>query len=65
MTQAPTLPPGFVLAAFDTLGSTNDEAKRRAGKGDIILITGSFFLAGELRALWFPEKTILKNRYIF
>ena len=33
MTQTPDLPGGYTLAAFDTIGSTNDEAKRRAGEG--------------------------------
>lgn len=41
------------------------EARRLAGKDDLILITGSFFLAGELRALWFPEEEILKRRRSF
>jgi len=29
----PVLPPGWTLAAFDSIGSTNDEAARRAGEG--------------------------------
>jgi BirA family biotin operon repressor/biotin-[acetyl-CoA-carboxylase] ligase len=29
----PVLPPGWTLAAFETIGSTNDEAARRAGEG--------------------------------
>jgi BirA family transcriptional regulator, biotin operon repressor / biotin---[acetyl-CoA-carboxylase] ligase len=33
MTPSPDLPAGYALAAFDTIGSTNDEAKRRAGEG--------------------------------
>src|SRR5262249_57875706 len=27
------LPPGWTLASFDTIGSTNDEAAQRAGQG--------------------------------
>jgi dihydrofolate synthase/folylpolyglutamate synthase len=40
-------------------------ARRRAGRQDCILITGSFFLAGELRRLWFPEERILAKRRSF
>lgn len=31
MRKGPELPAGYTLAAFDTIASTNDEAKRRAG----------------------------------
>ncbi|MBD3247989.1 hypothetical protein GF382_01705 [Candidatus Falkowbacteria bacterium] len=37
-------------------------AKKEAGKDGLILITGSFFLAQELRRLWHPGEDILKNR---
>jgi dihydrofolate synthase / folylpolyglutamate synthase len=37
-------------------------AEKAAGKDDLILATGSFFLAGELRGLWFPEEYIFKKR---
>ena len=40
-------------------------AQSEAGEGDCILVTGSFFLAGELRAKWFPEEKILKTRKSF
>jgi BirA family biotin operon repressor/biotin-[acetyl-CoA-carboxylase] ligase len=33
MTAGVSLPPGYRLAAFETIGSTNDEAKRLAGDG--------------------------------
>jgi BirA family biotin operon repressor/biotin-[acetyl-CoA-carboxylase] ligase len=33
MMPEPILPPGFTLASFDTIGSTNDEAKRLAAAG--------------------------------
>lgn len=36
-----------------------------AKKTDLILVTGSFFLIGELRRLWHPETSILKNRKSF
>lgn len=38
-----------------------DSALRTAGKKDLILITGSFFLCGELRKKWISEEYILKN----
>jgi|WetSurMetagenome_2_1015567.scaffolds.fasta_scaffold14318_3 dihydrofolate synthase / folylpolyglutamate synthase len=37
-------------------------ARKNAGKNDLILVTGSFFLAGELRGEWFSEEYILKKR---
>ena len=40
-------------------------AKFKAKNNDIILITGSFFLAGELRKHWVSEEWILKNRKSF
>lgn len=36
-------------------------ARAAASKGDCILITGSFFLAGLMRTEWYPEKEILKK----
>ncbi len=33
-----------------------------AGPHDLVLVTGSFYLAGELRTRWYPEAFILKNR---
>lgn len=40
-------------------------AMKRAGPNDVILVTGSFFLAGELRKNWFSEEWVLKNRRSF
>ncbi|MEK7390891.1 MAG: cyanophycin synthetase [Patescibacteria group bacterium] len=40
-------------------------ALKKAGPEDLILIVGSFFLAGEARKFWFPEEGILKYRKIF
>lgn len=39
-----------------------DYALSHASKNDLILVTGSFFLAGELRKHWVSEETVLKNR---
>ena len=38
------------------------KAMKEAGKDDLILVTGSFFLAGELRKKWYPEEWVLKHR---
>ncbi len=40
-------------------------ARKNAGNKDCILVTGSFFLAGELRTEWFSEKWVLENRKSF
>lgn len=37
-------------------------AKKLAGKDDLILVVGSFFLAGELRKIWYSEEHILAKR---
>ena len=39
-----------------------EQVLREAKEDDAILITGSLYLAGELRKHWIPEKTILKKR---
>ncbi|MBT6691161.1 hypothetical protein HOB10_02435 [Candidatus Parcubacteria bacterium] len=38
-----------------------DQAMKKAGKKDLVLITGSFFLCGELRTKWITEKDIVKK----
>ncbi len=42
-----------------------NQAIMNSRNGDLILVTGSFFLAGEIRKLWFPEEKILTNRTAF
>ncbi len=39
-----------------------DVILQKANKSDLIVVTGSFFLTGELRTKWFDENYILKNR---
>jgi len=41
------------------------DALNELEKGDLLLITGSFFLAGELRTKWTNEEAILKTRRSF
>lgn len=42
-----------------------DRTIERAAKNDLILVTGSFFLVGELRKRWFSEESILSRRKSF
>jgi dihydrofolate synthase / folylpolyglutamate synthase len=37
----------------------------KAHRKDVVLVTGSFFLAGELRKYWIPEERILVTRKPF
>lgn len=37
-------------------------ARKNAKKEDCVLVTGSFFLAGDLRTLWFSEEWVMRNR---
>ena len=41
------------------------EAKKMACKGDLILVAGSLFLAGDLRTLWYPADWVLSHRRSF
>ncbi len=41
-----------------------DAALKSARKNDLILVTGSFFLSGELRKKWVSENKLLKTRKI-
>lgn len=36
--------------------------KKRTDKKDVIVVTGSFFLTGELRALWYSEEKIVEQQ---
>ncbi len=40
-------------------------ARSAAAPKDLVLVTGSFYLAGELRTLWYPEEWVLENRKSF
>ena len=41
-----------------------NQARKQAGKNDLILVTGSFYLAGELRQHWRNEESLLEERKI-
>lgn len=57
--------PGAVVHTSLDPNTMLDKAIDESKKEDAILITGSFFLAGELRKRWYPEHTILKHRNAF
>jgi dihydrofolate synthase/folylpolyglutamate synthase len=42
-----------------------EQALKDAGQKDCILVTGSFFLAGEVRKHWYPARYVLTNRKSF
>lgn len=39
-----------------------NDAQKRAHKDDMILVTGSIYLAGEARSVYYPQKKILANQ---
>ncbi len=39
-----------------------EAARKTASPRDLILVTGSFYLAGELRKQWYPEDWVVKSR---
>lgn len=41
------------------------QLRKEAGPEDVILATGSFFMVGEIRKLWYPEEWVLENRRSF
>lgn len=56
---------GARVSACDDPCAAFDRAIEGAGKDDCILVTGSFFLAGELRKRWFSEEWVLEHRRSF
>lgn len=59
------LKPGARTEIFLDSSDALASARVRAAAGDCVLITGSFYLAGEARKEWFPEERILKSRRSF
>ena len=50
---------------YDSAEQALKEAMQNAGKYDLILVTGSFFLCSDLRKLWIDEITQVKKRTNF
>ena len=42
-----------------------EKSAEKSGEKNCVLVTGSFFLSGELRTIWYPEEYILNNRKSF
>lgn len=57
----PKLPIDINLDPWQTLDIVLKQSKRN----DLVLITGSFFLVGELRKKWFSVAKILRSRKVF
>ena len=55
---------GDVKTCIDAWGAL-DEALEEAGENDLIIITGSMFLAGELRRRWVSEERIVESGSAF
>ena len=55
---------GGVETRVDAWGAL-DEALDEAGENDLIIITGSMFLAGELRRRWVSEERIVESGSAF
>ena len=53
------------LGGFTDSQQALDAALAAARSDDIVLVTGSFYLAGELRHRWYPETSILMHRQSF
>jgi dihydrofolate synthase/folylpolyglutamate synthase len=56
---------GARINTFLDASQAIDKALKDAKKNDLVLVAGSFFLAGEIRKKWFPEKNILRKRKSF
>jgi dihydrofolate synthase/folylpolyglutamate synthase len=56
---------GARAEVFLDAGQALAEAGKKAKKEDAILVTGSFFLAGELREFWYSEEHVLDKRSSF
>jgi dihydrofolate synthase/folylpolyglutamate synthase len=56
---------GATVKIIEDSAAAYRSARRRCGARDCILVSGSFFLAGEIRKLWYPEKWVLRNRRSF
>lgn len=56
---------GDMLSIVDEAKLGLEQLLKSAHKDDLILVTGSFFLAGEIRKRWFSEDRVLKERTSF
>lgn len=56
---------GAVLETERDMWKALEKAMLTAGPDDLVLVTGSFYLAGELRKKWFSEAQVLERRKSF
>jgi dihydrofolate synthase/folylpolyglutamate synthase len=56
---------GIKIEIASSPAEAHDLISKNSRDADCILATGSFFLVGELRKKWFPEKWILEHRKSF
>jgi folylpolyglutamate synthase/dihydropteroate synthase len=61
----PFLKKGAMIKTYLDPNMAMREARKIARAGDMILVTGSFLLAGEMRRHWHTEEKILKLRKSF
>jgi dihydrofolate synthase/folylpolyglutamate synthase len=54
--------PGYVASLPDPRGAIACATRLAAGRGADILVTGSLYLAGEVRRCWFPDAEIVRQR---
>jgi hypothetical protein len=53
------------LAAKAKLKKSTKKTPEKTLNETCILVTGSFFLAGQLRYVWYPEEEVLRKRSSF
>lgn len=63
--EAKSISPQLNIQLFNDPHQALAKARQSAKSNDLILITGSFFLTGELRKRWISEDYILQNRKVF
>jgi dihydrofolate synthase/folylpolyglutamate synthase len=61
----PFLKKGAMIRTYLDPDMAMRETRKIARAGDMILVTGSFFLAGEMRRHWYPEERVLGLRKSF
>ncbi len=61
----PHLKPGATVEILLDPTDAYDKARVKSENEDCILVTGSFYLAGELRKKWYPEEVVAQRRKSF
>ncbi|MDP3874900.1 MAG: Mur ligase family protein [bacterium] len=56
---------GVKVNVIEDLDKALDYFLAKSDRADCILVTGSFFLAGQMRKRWYPENLVLKQRKSF